>query len=129
MGILPLVTENIAHPVPEVATYESGAPAFLAALRAPLTTHRGCLVAGTAASHVLVVFRARDIDWDGQVLSHEGRQYRIGDVLDVGGGHMSLDRLKGLYLPGGWSATEQDAFVVAPSGPRVQAEKARLPSN
>ena len=112
-----LVADSKTHPLPEVATYEAGAPAFLAALRAPLTVHRGCLVAGTAARYVLVVFRARDIDWDGQVLSHEGRRYRIGDVLDVGGGHMALDRLDGLYLPEGWSAKEPKAFVVAPSGP------------
>jgi hypothetical protein len=73
------------------------------------------LVAGSSKPYVLVVFRARDIEWDGRVLKHSGREYRIGDSLDVHGGYIAIDRLNGLYLPEGWSAREQDAFVVAPT--------------
>ena len=83
----------------EVATCTAGAPAFLSLLRGSL-----------------VVFRARDIDWDGETLTHEGQRYRLGDSVDLGGGLMTLRRLTGLRLPAGW-ADSVEAFVVAPSGP------------
>jgi hypothetical protein len=87
----------------------------MSSLRGELLAHRGCLVVGCSQQHCeLVAFRARDIDWDGEPLTHMGLRYRLGDSVDLGGGLMTLQRLTGLSLPGGWaSATE--AFVVAPS--------------
>lgn len=100
-----------------VATYEAGAPAFMSSLRGEFFAHRGCLVVGRDQQHcVLVVFRAQDIDWDGETLTCEGRRYRLGDNVDLGGGLMALRRLAGLRLPEAWASTT-DAFVVAPSGP------------
>lgn len=99
-----------------VATYVSGAPAFMAALRGVLAAHRGCLVVGDASGHSeLVVFRAQDIRWDGDTLMYEGRRHRLGDHIDLAGGFMDLRRVKGLSLPERWADTIE-AFVVAPSG-------------
>jgi hypothetical protein len=99
------------------ATYEAGAPAFMSSLRGEFLAHRGCLVVGRDQQHCeLVVFRAQDIDWDGETLTYEERRYRLGDNVDLGGGLMALRRLTGLRLPDGWASTT-DAFVVAPSGP------------
>jgi hypothetical protein len=101
----------------EVATYTAGAPAFMSLLRGSLVAHRGCLVVGGDQGHrELVVFRAQDIEWDGETLTHEGRRYRLGDNVDLGGGLMALQRLKGLRVPSGW-ADSAEVFVVAPSGP------------
>jgi hypothetical protein len=101
----------------EVATYASGAPAFMSLLRGVLVVHQGCLVVGDDQGRsVLVVFRAQDIDWDGEVLTYEGRRYRLGDSIDLGGGLMALQRLTVLRLPEG-RADAVEAFVVAPSGP------------
>jgi hypothetical protein len=54
-----------------VATYEAWAPAFMASLRGEFLAHRGCLVVGRDHCE-LVVFRAQDIDWDGETLTYEG---------------------------------------------------------
>ena len=99
-----------------IATYVSGAPAFMAALQGVLTAHRGCLVVGDDSGHreQLVVFRAQDIDWDGETLVYEGRRYLLGDRIELGGGLMPLHRLKGLSLPEAWADTVE-TFVVAPS--------------
>lgn len=98
-----------------VATYVSGAPAFMAALQGVLVSYRGCLVVGDGSGHQrLVVFRAEGIDWDGETLSYEGRRYRLGDHIELGGGFMALHGLKGLSLPEAWAATVE-TFVVAPS--------------
>jgi hypothetical protein len=102
--------------VVDVATYHSGAPAFMASLEGILVPHKGCLVVsdGKAQSHTLIVFRAQDIRWDGQTLTFAGADYRIDDPIDVGGGFMQLHELRALHLPAGWTGTER-AFVVAPS--------------
>jgi hypothetical protein len=101
----------------DVATYADGAPAFMAALDGVLSADRGCLVVGREQGHRgLVVFRAEDVDWDGDTLTYDGRRYRLGDRIDLMGGFMTLRRLKGLHLPEEWADTAE-AFVVAPAGP------------
>src|SRR4029453_6726116 len=89
-----------------IATYVSGAPAFMAALEGVLIAYRGCLVVGADSGHRgLVVFRAQEIDWDGEALMYEGRRYLLGDRIELGGGGMPLHRLKGLSLPEAWADT------------------------
>jgi hypothetical protein len=101
----------------DVATYASGAPAFMAGLERALLADRGCLVVGREQGHCgLVVFRAKDVDWDGDTLTYRGQRYRLGDRIDLMGGYMTLRRLKGLHLPEEWADTAE-AFVVASTGP------------
>lgn len=89
----------------------------MAALRRTLVAHRGCLVVGDGSGHMeLVVFRAQDIEWDGETLTYERHRYRLGDRINLGGGLIALRRLKGLSLPEAWADTVE-TFVVAPSGP------------
>ena len=47
------------------------------------------------------VFPAEEIEWDGETLSYQGKRYRPGDRIDVGGGQMPLKELTGLSLPKG----------------------------
>lgn len=101
----------------DVATYAAGGPAFMAGLEGALLVDRGCLVVGGEQGHRgLVVFRAEDVDWDGDTLTYMGQLYRLGDRIDLMGGFMTLRRLKGLHLPEEWADTAE-AFVVAPAGP------------
>lgn len=87
----------------------------MAALEGTLLADRGCLVVGREQGHRgLVVFRAEDINWDGDTLTHEGRRYRLGDRVDLMGGFMKLGRLTGLHVPEEWADTAE-AFVVAPA--------------
>lgn len=109
--------ERVGEESVEVATYASGAPGFMAELRGVLlVANRGCLVVGDHQGHrELVVFSAEEIDWDGETLTYQERQYRFGNSIDLVGGFMALQRLTGLSLPEGWADTVE-AFVVAPSG-------------
>jgi hypothetical protein len=117
-GLGNMETGRLGQEWVEVATYQSGAPAFMASLEGVLVSHRGCLVmgGGVPESWTLVVFRAEDIGWDGETLTFAGADYRIGDTLDLGGGHMQLQSLKGLRVPARWTDAET-AFVVAPCDP------------
>lgn len=103
----------------ELATYVSGAPAFMAALEGRLLVHNGGLVAGdeSATRYQLLVFPAAEVSWDGDTLTYRGSGYRDGDFIEVSGGVMDLATLHGLRLPAAWAATES-AFVVAPSQQR-----------
>lgn len=100
----------------ELATYVSGAPAFMAALGARLVVRNGCLVAGDESGTrcQLLVFPAADVGWDGYTLTYRGAGYRDGDFIEASGGVMDVATLHGLRVPEAWAATET-AFVVAPS--------------
>jgi hypothetical protein len=109
--------QNTGNESIDVATYATGAPAFMAELKGALLVDRGCLVVGREQGHRgLVVFRAEDVDWDGKTLSYRGQRYRLGDRIDLMGGFMTLRRLTGLHLPEEWTDTPE-AFVIAPAGP------------
>ena len=103
----------------ELATYVSGAPAFMAALGARLVVHNGCLVVGDESGkrYQLLVFPAAEVSWNGDNLNYRGAGYRDGDFIEVSGGVMDLSTLRGLRVPAAWAATES-AFVVAPSQQR-----------
>jgi hypothetical protein len=100
----------------QVATYVSGAPAYLAVLEARLVVHNGCLVAGDpdGKRFQLLVFPAADVSWDGQTLTCRGVGYRSGDFIQASGGVMDVARLRGFRVPEAWAATKT-AFVIAPS--------------
>ena len=103
----------------ELATYVSGAPAFMAAVGARLLVHNGGLVAGdeSATRYQLLVFPAAEVSWDGDTLTYQGSGYRDGDFIEVSGGVMDLATLHGLRVPAAWATTES-AIVVAPSQQR-----------
>jgi hypothetical protein len=99
-----------------VCTYVSGAPVFMAALRARIEVHEGCLVGSSEdrQRYQLLVFPAAEITWDGQTLTYHGVRYGRGDIIEAAGGVMDLAKLRGLRLPDEW-ASAMAAFVVAPS--------------
>ena len=84
-----------------VATYASGAQPMLAAAEGTLELTDGCIMLSSDDAKMLPVFPAEEIEWDGETLSYQGRNYRPGDRIEVGGGQMPLEELTGLSLPEG----------------------------
>lgn len=100
---LPSVDEPVAaaartsHSTPAVTTASADTPvAFVTgppsggmdALQAGVLNLRdSCLlVEGRDGALILPVFNHARVSWDGQVLTWEGNEYRIGDRIDLGGG-------------------------------------------
>ncbi len=94
-----------------VATYVSGAPAFLAQAEGIISIRSGCLyLAGETGEVFLPVFPASEVAWKDGALTYLNRTYREGDHLVLPGGHMSLSNLKGVFIPA--SCLAKDAFIV-----------------
>lgn len=98
----------------QLATYESGAPSFMAALDGTLAVHRGGVVVGDPGRHTLVVFHATEVEWTGTELRYRQARYTVGDQIDLMGGSFDLAKLAGVRLPAEWTDTAR-AFVVAPA--------------
>jgi hypothetical protein len=96
----------------EVALYDSDGSTNDAAFAGSLSREDGCLHLRSGGARTLPLFPRGDVRWDGTLLTYDGRSYRLGDEVLVGGSE-SQPR-PGASVP---ASCDQDVsvWVVAPA--------------
>lgn len=94
-----------------LVTYHGG-PEFLALVNGRLSVEGGVVTATGGPT----IFPKREAQWDGQRLTLFGRQYEVGDEIQVGGGggplRMVREMVGGLIPPSHWNE-EDTVFIVS----------------